>query len=132
MYMQYVLNFFSGELNVTTGGNVTGRVGGNVTVGCTITGPEPSLVVWVKYTLDDSNPTNLQINNTPNYSGGTVDAPALTINNLNMGDAGLYQCTASNPGGSYPSINKTKVLVCKLNLTTSFCLIFINCLLSVV
>ena len=126
MHMQYVLNFFSGALTVTTGGDVTGRVGGSVTVGCTVAGPEPSSVRWVKYMLDGSNLANITIINNPKYSGGTVDAPALTINNLNMGDAGHYQCTASNPGGNYSSNNKAKVLVCKLNLTTSFCLIFIN------
>ena len=131
MHMQYVLNFFSGELTVTTGGDVTGRVGGSVTVGCSVAGPEPNSVRWVKYKLDGSNPANIIIHNTK-YTGGNVPSPALTINSLVMSDAGQYQCTASNSGGSYPSNNKAKVLVCKLNLTTSFCLIFINCLLSVV
>ena len=114
MYTQYVLNFFSGELNVTTGGDVTGRVGGSVTVGCTVAGPEPSSVVWVKYTLDGSNPANITIDDNPNYSGGTVDTPALMINNLNKTDEGQYQCTAINQGGSYPSTNKATVNVkCK-------------------
>ena len=127
MHTQYVLNFFSGELNVTTGGNVNGRVGGSVTVGCTVAGPEPSsvTVLWVKYTSGGSDPANITTINNSKYIVENLPSPALTINNLNMGDAGQYQCTASNPGGSYPSTNKATVSVeCKLNFL--ICLIFIH------
>lgn len=105
------MKFFSGELTITTGGDVTGRVGGNVTVDCNIKGPEPSSVTWIKFA------NNIQITITIDnnrYSGGTVDSPALTINNLNTDDAAQYQCTAKNPGGNYHSTNKATVTVmCK-------------------
>lgn len=107
------MNLISGYLTVTTGENKIGRVGGSVTVDCTITGPEPSSVRWVRYKMDGSNQANITIDNTT-FSGGNVDAPALIINSLVMSDEGQYQCTASNPGGSYSSTNKATVNVkCK-------------------
>lgn len=105
-------------MTVTTGPNVTGRYGGNVTVNCSIDGPEINKIQWKK------NVNNLQHDITTGnekYSGGSLSSPPLTINDLKIGDQSEYQCTAGNKGGEYGSINKATVTVmCK------FCLAFMS------
>lgn len=104
-------NSITGQLTVSTGGNVSGKFNGSVTIDCTVTGPELNNIHWIKYsnnvaetiTIDDSK-----------YTGGSITTKALTINNLNRNDATEYQCQARNPGGTYGSPYKATVtVVCK-------------------
>lgn len=98
-------------LTVITGADITGRIGGSVTIDCNVTGPEVSNIQWIKYT--NNNPSNIVINNNT-YFGGLVTSAALTIIKLVETDAAQYQCTASNPGGVYNSVNRATVTVkCK-------------------
>ncbi|XP_056016669.1 titin-like isoform X1 [Ostrea edulis] len=85
-----------GTLTVTIGSNVTEKIGESVTISCTVTGPEISQITWKKGGAD------LSIDGTK-YTGSTTDSPSLIINNLVMQDDGQYQCTATNPGGTYAS-----------------------------
>lgn len=98
---------------VTTGGDVTGRFGGNVTIGCTVTGPEFHKIQWKRHIK--INPENIVIDG-QKFTGGSVDTKALTIHSLTDNDALYqYQCTASNPGGVYPSANRAALQVkCEL------------------
>lgn len=102
----YVWNFISGILDVITVLNVTGRVGGNVTIACNISGPEPESVLWKKYI--NNKEENISTDS-DKYSIGNISSPDLTIYQLTMNDKGQYQCTASNPGGSYSSTNNATV-----------------------
>lgn len=105
-------------MTVITGLNVTGRVGGSVTVDCNVTGPEINKIQWKK---NVNNVMNNIITGTEKYSGGSLSSPPLTINDLVKGDQTEYQCTAGNKGGEYGSLNKATVtVVCK------FCLAFIS------
>lgn len=97
-----------GALIVTTGASVTGRVGGSVTIACTVIGPEVNSIQWMKYINDV--PVSITIDGLK-YSGGSVSTKALTIHSLTNNDAFQYQCTASNPGGVYSSVDKTTVTV---------------------
>ncbi|XP_062620657.1 usherin-like, partial [Saccostrea cucullata] len=108
-YGEYNGECKSNDLTVSTGPDITGRYGGSVTITCTVTGPEVNNIQWKKYRfnnyLQDINVDSSK------YTGGTVSTPSLTINTLTTDDAGQYQCTASNPGGTYPSNNKATVNV---------------------
>lgn len=91
-----------GILTVTTGSNVTARFGGSTTIVCTVTGPEVNNIQWMKYI--NVVPVSITVDGVK-YSGGSLFTKALTINNLTNDDARQYQCTASNPGGTYSSAN---------------------------
>jgi hypothetical protein len=93
-----------GSLNVTTGSDVTGKMGKNVTISCTVTGPETSGIAWKK------GGANITIDDTK-YTGSTPSSPSITIYNLVKQDAGQYQCTATNPGGTYLSLNAATLTV---------------------
>ena len=101
----YVWNFISGILDVITVLNVTGRVGGNVTIACNISGPEQISALWKKYI----NGKEENIEDSNKYSVGNIPSPDLTIYQLTMNDKGQYQCTARNPGGSYSSTDNATV-----------------------
>lgn len=97
-----------GNLIVTTGASVTGRFGGSVTIDCTVTGPEVNNIQWIKYI--NNIPVNITIDGVK-YTGGSLSTKALTIKSLTTDDARQYQCTASNPGGTYPSAYRAIVQV---------------------
>ncbi|XP_062583572.1 receptor-type tyrosine-protein phosphatase eta-like [Saccostrea cucullata] len=101
------LDVTGGVLTVTTGPKVAGRYRGSVTITCTVEGPEVNKILWKKY-RDNTHLQNITINGSK-YTGGTVSIPSLTINSLTDDDMGQYQCTASNPGGTYLSNNKATV-----------------------
>lgn len=102
----YLWNFISGILDVITVPNVIGRVGGNVTIACNISGPEQISALWKKYT--NSKEENIQEDRNK-YSVGNIPSPDLTIYQLTMNDKGQYQCIASNPGGNYSSTDNATV-----------------------
>lgn len=104
-------NFISGVLTVNIGKNVIGKVGGSVTIMCSVEGPEPKEVWWVRYS--SSGNTNITIEGNK-YSGVTLANASLTINRLDHTDRAQYECRASNPAGNYSSTNKATVEVCKL------------------
>ncbi|XP_062597496.1 uncharacterized protein LOC134258912 [Saccostrea cucullata] len=106
----YSMEDSSDDLTVSTGPDVTGRVGGSVTITCTVTGPEVNTIKWKQY-RNNSYLQDITIDGSKYTAGGTLSTPSLTINTLNTDDAGQYQCTASNPGGTYPSNNKATVNV---------------------
>lgn len=99
---------FLGALTVSTDASITGRVGGSITIGCTVTGPEVKKIQWMKYV--NNAPVNILIDGLK-FSGGSVSTKALTIHSLTNDDARQYQCTASNPGGYYSSVDKATVTV---------------------
>uniref|UniRef100_A0A8W8J5B9 Ig-like domain-containing protein n=1 Tax=Magallana gigas TaxID=29159 RepID=A0A8W8J5B9_MAGGI len=102
------LNVVRENLTVTTGADVTGRLGGSITIDCTVTGPEVNNIRWIKYI--NYAPVNITIDG-QKFSGGSVSTQALTIHNLINDDAGQYQCTASNAKGVYSSANRARVQV---------------------
>lgn len=93
--------------------DVIGRFGGSVTIDCTVTGPEVNKIQWMKYI--NNNPEDISIDG-QKFSGGSLFTKALTINSLMNNDVLYqYQCTASNPGGVYPSANRAALQVkCEL------------------
>lgn len=95
-------------MTVSTDASITGRVGGSITIGCTVTGPEVKKIQWMKYV--NNAPVNILIDGLK-FSGGSVSTKALTIHSLTNDDARQYQCTASNPGGYYSSVDKATVTV---------------------
>lgn len=118
------LNSITGQLTVSTGGNVSGMFNGSVTIDCTVTLPEPNHIQWIKY--PNNVPEAITVDNTK-YTGGSLTTIALTINMLNKNDASEYQCQARNPGGTYGSSNRATVtVVCKY----TFCVHFMFCLLN--
>jgi hypothetical protein len=102
-YSLYIIDIL-GALNVTTGSAVTGKMGKNVTILCTVTGPETSQIIWKKEGAD------ITIDGIK-YTGSTPSSPSITIYNLVKQDAGQYQCTATNPGGTYPSLTTATLTV---------------------
>lgn len=99
----------SGALTVIIGANVTGRYGGSITIDCFVSGPEVNNIQWKRYT--NNSPEDITIDGVK-YSGGSVDVKALTIHSLTNNDAAYqYQCTASNAGGVYSSLNKATINV---------------------
>lgn len=104
-----ILLLILGNLTVTTGADVTGRLGGSVTIDCTVTGLELNNIQWKRHI--NSNPEDISIDG-QKFTGGFVDTKALTINSLTNNDALYqYQCTASNPRGVFKSANTATVTV---------------------
>ncbi|XP_056016663.1 mucin-2-like isoform X2 [Ostrea edulis] len=85
-----------GVLTVTIGSDVEGKIGESATISCTVRGPEINKITWRKagadITIDGAK-----------YTGSTPNSHSLTINDLVTQDADQYQCTATNPGGTYAS-----------------------------
>ncbi|XP_062583571.1 receptor-type tyrosine-protein phosphatase delta-like [Saccostrea cucullata] len=82
--------------------------GDSVIIGCnaTIT-PDSPAITTIKWKKDGKD---IDIaNSNGKYSGGTVDSPALTINTVDSGDAGLYHCVATNPTASTASDNNVNL-----------------------
>lgn len=102
------LTFISGELTVTIGPDVNGRIGRSVTINCNVNGPEPRKVQWIKYIND--NQVNITIDGSK-YSGGSTSSPNLIINSLNVADAAHYECAASNKRGTFRSATNATVTV---------------------
>lgn len=102
------LTFISGQLTVTIGPGVNGRIGRSVTINCNVNGPEPSKVQWIKYI--NGNQVNIIIDGSK-YSGGATNSPNLIINSLNVTDAAHYECTASNKRGTVRSASNATVTV---------------------
>lgn len=71
-------------------------------------GPELNNIQWIMYI--NNIPARITIDGVK-FTGGSVSTKALTIHSLTNNDARQYQCTASNPGGTYPSANRATVLV---------------------
>ncbi|CAC5397792.1 HMCN [Mytilus coruscus] len=71
--------------------------GENITIPCTIVGafPAPFRVTWF-YTNRENQVSTVNVGDPTQYSGGTLNNPALTILNANNQDAGLYKCEAEN------------------------------------
>lgn len=78
-----------------------------------MTGPEVNNIQWIKYI--NNIPLSITIDGVK-YTGGSLPTKALTIHGLTNNDARQYQCTASNPGGTYASANRATVQVnCEYN-----------------
>lgn len=59
------------------------------------------------------NGANLSFTDNTKYSGGNLNIPSLTINNIGPKDAGVYHCVATNPVGpitSSQSVNLGKTI----------------------
>ncbi|XP_063442494.1 hemicentin-1-like [Mytilus trossulus] len=71
--------------------------GANITIPCTIVGAFPAhfRVTWF-YRNRENQVTTVNIGDHTQYSGGTLNTPALTILNTNKEDAGFYTCVAEN------------------------------------
>ncbi|XP_052061299.1 hemicentin-1-like isoform X6 [Mytilus californianus] len=80
--------------------------GNDATIPCTIVGANPAhfRVTWY-YTGSNNQPTTINIGDPSQYSGGTLNNPALTILNANNLDAGFYKCEAENQVDSAQSSN---------------------------
>lgn len=81
--------------------------GTNKLITCTVTGqPSPTQIRWY-FTSSGSNSRQQLFISTSNgkYTGGTPSNPSMTVNNFQSGDAGSYQCEATNAAGTVTSGN---------------------------